>query len=390
MLDLADLQRRAGATVEFWGMEHPDDDPHTYADHFAPHMELDPPPAGLGDRLVTGGRMLWNRHAAAGLARTIEAFRPQVIHAHNIYHQLSPAILRAATHSSTPVVMTLHDYKLACPTYQFLRDGAVCQECLGGGFHRAVVNRCQSGSLVQSALLAAETGLHRQIKAYRRVDRFVCPSEFLARKMREAGVFPDKLRTIPHFVDVGRAIARPADFRGTGALFVGRLAPEKGVDVAIRAMRLVPEHIDLTIVGDGPERARLEALAQREAPGRVRFTGRVDRNRVAVYMSRASALVVPSVWFENQPMNMLEASVAGLPSIASELGGMAELIDHGRTGWLVPPNDEVALAEAISHAAGDPALASKMGDLARARVLDIHDPARHVEALAGLYEEIIG
>ena len=168
LLDLADLQRAAGDTVAYFGMSHPENEsPLPYAARFPSEVELEPAPSGVRPRAVAVGRMLWSPTSRRGLARVIDDFRPDVLHLHNIYHQLSPSVLAAARAAGVPCVLTMHDYKLACPSYQLLDRGRPCQACVTGGPLQAARRRCKDGSLSRSGLLAVESWLHRAVRRVR-------------------------------------------------------------------------------------------------------------------------------------------------------------------------------------------------------------------------------
>lgn len=384
MEDLADLQVAAGHRVAFFGMAHPENTHLEYAAHFPAHIEMEPPPPDLAGRLRGVGRMLYSTSASRGMEAVLADFRPDVVHLHNIYHQLSPSVLRPVARRRLAAVMTLHDYKLACPSYQFLDHGRICEACLGGRFQHAVLRRCKDGSLGASAALAGELFLHTVTRAYDPVRIFVCPSRFLAGKMRQAGVYPARLRHVPHFIDTeGMAVKSTP---GGPALVAGRLSPEKGVDVAIRAIAMVPEGL-LEVAGTGPEEERLRRLADAVAPGRVRFHGLLGKEDVHRLMLAASVVVLPSRWYENQPMVVLEALARGVPVVGSDLGGLPELVDPGKTGALVPPDAPRALADALRPFLADPGHGWSMCESAIARVRSDFSPERHLERLDELYAQ---
>ena len=382
MLDLARLQAGAGHTVEFFAMAHPDNLPSRYAAHFPSHVQLEPPPARPDRRVTATTRMLWSPSARRGMEQVLEAFRPDLVHLHNIYHQLSPSVLRPLAERQVPAVMTLHDYKLVCPSYLLLAQGRVCEACLDGHFRHAVSRRCKDGSLGASAVLALESTLHRRAGAYDPVQVFICMSRFQAGKMAEGGVYPDRLALLPGFVDT-RDLA-PRAGPGSGIVYAGRLSSEKGVDVLIEAVgRLGGSRLE--VVGDGPERGRLEALAAVRAPGRVGFHGRVPGERVLELVKAAAVAVMPSRCHDNQPMAVLEAFGCGVPVVATSLGGMPELTEGG-AGITVPPEDPDALAGALGRLLGDPARSAAMGRAARARAEQVFSPGRHLAGLERLYE----
>jgi glycosyltransferase involved in cell wall biosynthesis len=216
------------------------------------------------------------------------------------------------------------------------------------------------------------------------VQLFVCPSRFITGRMAAAGVFPDRLRWVPHFVASSSPdLEQPRD----GVLFAGRLAEEKGVDTLIDAVGGMEAPVHLDIAGEGPEGDQLRTLADQRAPGRVTFHGRVDQSQVEDLMARAAVVAVPSRWYENQPMVVLEAFARGVPVVATDLGGSPELVRHGTDGFLVAPDDPAALATALAAVIADPARARAMGKAARERAETDFAPDVHLGRLHAVYHE---
>jgi glycosyltransferase involved in cell wall biosynthesis len=382
MLDLAGLQAAAGHQVEFFGMAHPDNPPYRYATHFPDHVQLEPPPTRADRQLGAVARMVWSPSARRGMEAVLRSFRPNVVHLHNIYHQLSPSVLRPLAEHRIPTVMTLHDYKLVCPSYLFLAQGKVCEACLDGHFRHAVTRRCKDGSLAASAVLALESSVHRRIGAYGPVQVFICPSRFLAAKVAQGGVYPDRLEQLSSFV-VTHDVTPKAQ-PGGGVVYAGRLSHEKGVDVLVEAVARLGRG-RLEIVGDGPERSRLEALAAARAPGRVHFHGRVPRERVLELLRAGAVAVMPSRCHDNQPMAVLEAFGCGVPVVATNLGGLPELLADG-CGEVVPPDDPDAMAATLGRLLAQPGRTWAMGQSARSKAEREFDPDRHLAGLARLYQ----
>lgn len=384
--DLAQMQHVAGHDVTFFGMRHPDNNAYQYERSFPTQVEFEPPPRSPIGKARSLGRMMWSTSAARGIDQVVADFEPDVVHLHNIYHQLSPSVLRPLAKRGIPAVMTLHDYKLACPTYQLIDHGKPCTACITGGPIQAVKKRCH-GSLAGSAAAAVEVSLHRLTGAYDPVKRFLCPSWFLADVMRSAGVYPDRLQVQENFVDSDAVV--PAHLPGEGAVFFGRLSNVKGVDVLIRAWQQLPGDAHLHIAGDGQERSALERLAETVAPGRVTFHGRLDKAKVHDLVRSSAVVVVPSVWHENQPLAVLEAFACGRPVIGTKLGGMPEIIDPGVDGDLVPAGDADALAASIRGFLADPDRAADMGDAARAKAEQRFAPAAHAAAIEQHYLSVM-
>jgi glycosyltransferase involved in cell wall biosynthesis len=384
MEDAADLLHGAGHEVAFFGMQHPLNTHLEFADNFPAHLDFEPPPAGLFDKARSVGRMFWSTAALTGITKTVDEFRPDIVHLHNIYHQLSPSILRPLRQRNIATVMTLHDYKLACPTYRFLDKGKPCEACLGGHFSQAVRRRCKDGSLVQSTLMATELAAHTRLGLYDPVTLFICPSRFMQSKMTEAGVLPQRLRLLHNFVDIPSAV--PAAAPGP-VVYAGRLSDEKGVDILIRSAALFPPGLEVVIAGDGPSRAELERLAIEVAPGRVRFTGRLNKSDVESLLASASVAAIPSRWYENQPLAILEAFSAGVPVAGTDMGGIRELVIDGQTGALSPPDDPAAFARAVLTVLDSPRRGRDMGERGRHLVGSDYSPSKHLAGLEEIYEQ---
>ncbi|MGL4176664.1 MAG: glycosyltransferase family 4 protein [Dermatophilaceae bacterium] len=385
LFDVGALQSARGDKVGFWGMRHPDDDTARLplADTFAPYVELDPAPSGLAG-LGAAARMVWSPRSRTGLERALARFEPDIVHFHNVYHQLSPAVVAAVAAAGVPSVMTLHDYKLACPSYQLLADGRPCQDCVGSGTWHAVRRRCKGGSLGASTVLAVESGLHRALGAWDRVDLFISPSHFLADVMRRSGLAAERVRVLHNVVDPAGS---PATGPGRDLVVAGRLSHEKGVDVVIRALADVPGEVVLHVAGDGPEAGRLRDLAGRAAPGRVRFHGRMTTRDLHCLVASCVATVVPSRWHENQPLSVLESFALAVPVVSTDLGGLPELVTDGGTGRLVPAEDPPALAAALTAMVADPEAAHAMGRSARDLVASGFSAASHLDGLDGIYHD---
>jgi glycosyltransferase involved in cell wall biosynthesis len=265
------------------------------------------PPTGRVGQALLGPRAIWSSEARRVVGRLVRAYQPDVIHVHNLFPLLSPAVLRSA---AAPVVVTLHNYRLLCLPATFLRDGVTCEDCLGRVPWRGVVHRCYRGSAAGSASLATSIALHRGIRSFDRVDRFLAVSEFVREKYLAAGFDPARIDVKPNFVPA----TEQRDGPGGDFLYLGRLSVEKGL------ARLMPIWADvparLVIVGDGPERAALEAVA----PRNVEFVGEIPEQDVPDRLREARALVLPSICYEGAPRTVVEAFAAGVPVIGSRLG----------------------------------------------------------------------
>jgi glycosyltransferase involved in cell wall biosynthesis len=231
--------------------------------------------------------------------------------------------------------------------------------------------------------MALETTVHTLARSYRHVGVFICPSQFMATKMGEARVYPDRMHVLPHFVDLSDIPAKTEP--GGEVLLAGRLAHEKAADTAIRAIAMVPGSTRLHIAGDGPVRADLEALAAQVAPGRVVFHGRLPKADLHALVRSSCVTVMPSRWYENQPLAVLESLANGVPIVATDLGGTPELIRPGIDGELVPAEQPERMAEALASILADPDKALLMGQAGRERIEREFSPEAHLAGLDRLY-----
>src|SRR5581483_9427331 len=280
------------------------------------------------ERVRTAGRALWASAAAADVRRTVAEWRPDVVHVHNVFPTLSPLVVREAARH-VPVVLTLHNYRQLCIAGTLVRDGRICESCVGRSPAQGVLHACYRGDPLASLVVGTSIALHRAAGSYAGVALYLAVSEFVRSKHVEAGFPARAILVKPNF-------AWPAARRtGPGGyfLFLGRLAREKGLGDLLAAWRTI--EAPLVVAGDGPQRLELEAAA----PRNFGFRGSVSPDEVPGLLRGARALVVPSRWYEGAPRVVIEAYAAGVPVIASRLGGLAQTVDDGVSGVLVAPGD---------------------------------------------------
>lgn len=291
------------------------------------------PEHAMGLGLVrTGAGAIWSRKATHQIRRLVRQTRAEVVHLHNLFPMLSPAVIRAASVEGAAVVMTLHNYRLSCLPSTYLRDGRVCEDCLGKSPVRGIVHRCYRGSFLGSATLASSLVVHRAIGTLDDVDLFLPVGGFVRDKHIQAGFPADRLRVKSNFASAVPVRRGP----GHDFVYVGRLSSEKGLEGLLEGWPA--DGPRLRLVGDGPEAASL----QRVAPPSVEFVGPVPSEEVTQHVRQARALLLPSICYEGQPRSVLEALAAGVPVLGSAMGGIVDLVDDGVTGFLLRPGDPEA------------------------------------------------
>lgn len=378
MFDEIDLMRKSEVDVVEFSMSDPRNRPSTYASYFV--SPKDYRSNSRARRLRSALSFIHSREAVDKISSLIRDQQPDILHCHNIYHQLTPSIINAASSAKIPVVLTLHDYKVICPVYTRLSNGEVCTKCSDGRYEALLSQRCANGSIGRSGLLWAEARFHAAAGSYRRVDKFVAPSRF----MRDA-VVPllgkGRVVYIPNGVDTARI--EPSRQDKGFVLYLGRLSPEKGVETLLRAHAADNAAWRLVIAGSGPLQGRLQS----EFPS-AEFTGHLTGPDLEAKLREASMIVVPSEWHENNPLSVLEAMAHAKPIVASDIGGIPELVRHGQTGLLFEPKNAQQLSSHIRTMLSDRDLRKKFGNEARKVTETEYSLERHGAALLSLYENL--
>jgi glycosyltransferase involved in cell wall biosynthesis len=339
------------------------------------------PVPDLQDRLAllrTGISAVWSDSAAARVRRLIRRHRPDVVHVHNLFPMLSPAVLRTAGAEGAAVVVTLHNYRLMCLPANFLRDGQVCELCLGKIPWPGVAYRCYRGSVLGSGALATSLVLHRSLGSFDRVRRFLAVSKFVRQKHIEAGLSPDRIGVKPNFAWPAPRRTGPGEY----FLYLGRLAAEKGVVSLLRVAENLGER--LVVVGDGPQ----AGLLRRQAPATVELTGEISPDEVPGILSRARALLVPSLWYEAAPRGIVEAYASGVPVIASRIGALPEFVEEGVTGLLADPDRPGDWAEAAERLSDD-GVSERLGTGAFRAWRERFSPEQGLRDLEAAYREAL-
>ncbi len=380
------LFEKAGWNVVPFSMQHPNNLSSEWAPHFIDELEFGGAYSPW-QKIRMAAKAVYSTEAQEKVGDLINRVKPKLAHAHNIYHHLSPAILRTLHDASVPVVLTLHDLKIACPSYHMLSAGEVCERCKGGKLRNVVVHRCMKGSVALSGLVWLEATLHRALNTYLDcVDRFVVPSQFLLNKLVEWGWPRERFLHIPNFVDAHKLVPnfRPGEY----FVYVGRLSKEKGLDTLIRAV--AKSGTKGLVVGTGPMEQVLKGLVQ-DLGADVKFAGYQTGDALHDCIRGARALVLPSEWYENAPLSILEAHALGKPVIGAKIGGIPEMVLEGVTGHTFASRSVDELAALLQqYASTNEAEVVRLGKEANRIVLSDYSPARYVESVQKLYRELSG
>lgn len=322
MLNLEQLLKTHGHDVAVFAMDYPENIETEWKRYFPNEIKFTP---GVG-MLETFMRMFGLGEVKRKFNSLLNDFKPDVIHLNNIHTQLSPVIACLAHERGIKVFWTLHDYKLLCPRYDCLRNGnEVCEECFTDK-HKVLEYKCMKNSNLASILAYKEAMKWSCEKLEGYTDVFICPSQFMYNKMAQGGFDRKKMYTLCNFIDIERT-RRDSYDKEDYYCFIGRLSFEKGIETLIEAARTLPYH--LKIIGSGP---LADILKEKAKGANIEFTGYKEWSEIKEIVGKARFSVVPSEWYENNPLSVIEAQCLGTPVLGANIGGIPELIKEGVNG----------------------------------------------------------
>ncbi len=385
-LRLMDLLKSRGHEVIPFTMNHPENIKTGFEEYFVDHIDFreELENFNLSGAVKVTARSIINKQAAERMDRILEDHKPDIVHLNNIHHQLTPSILEPAARRNTPIIWTLHDYILTCPDHNHLRDGSVCVKCADGNNSHAVINRCKKGSFGASLLAALECTYFKREKLWAMINKFICPSRFMADFLISKGFPPGRVTNISNFLPSVQTDSRGQDY----FLYFGRLSQEKGVDVLLQAMSILKKG-RLVIAGDGPDEDMLRTKTLDMGLENIEFVGRKTPSAIMKLLSGCLAAIVPSIWLENFPYSVMESMSSGKPIIGSRIGGIPELVENGQTGLLFEPGNAIQLAERMERIIGNPEEAARMGLAGREKALGLYTSDKHYSAIMDLYSEVL-
>jgi glycosyltransferase involved in cell wall biosynthesis len=342
--------------------------------------------SGFG-KLQLAFRTIYHKKIQDSIRQHLQQAQPDVVHVHNFFPLISPALYDVCREMQIPVIQTLHNYRLVCPNAYLYRNGQICEACLEQkSLLSGVKWGCYRNSRVQSAVVAGMVGIHRRINTWQnKIDNYIALTEFARQKFIQGELPAGKIQMKPNFInpDPGKS-----DLQRENVVFVGRLSVEKGIITLIDAWKN-NNTIPLKIIGDGPQQTTVSQLVHKNLGKNIELLGRLPTNPVIAQMQQAKFLIFPSEWYEGMPMTILEAFACGTPVVASRLGAMAEIVDDGRTGLLFKPGDADDLAAKVEWAWSHEKQMLEMGKAARKEYELKYTAERNYAMLMDIYQQAI-
>ena len=341
MLYLGEHLRKMGHEIEYFGMY---DDKNTVGNTLGLYTQnMDFHSNGFS-RFLYPFKIIYSFEAKKKIMKVIDEFKPDIVHMNNINFQLTPSIIYGIKKRKIALVQTVHDYQMICPNhllYNFDKN-IPCEKCVGGSHINCIKNKCIHSSLVKSIIGVIEAKFYSLLKTYKKVDLFVCPSNFLENKLLSARkYYKGKTKTIHNFIDKNKFTnidGREEPY----IVYVGRLSKEKGVELIANTAKLLPQYT-FSVAGSGPDEDLLKGT------NNIRLEGFLTGDKLTKLMGNAKLLLLPSVCYENCPLSILEAHSMGVPVVTMNSGGMAELVKDGVTGTLVNDPTPEGIASKIKE-----------------------------------------
>lgn len=359
--------KRRGHSVQYFGMYDPKNIVGNDLNLSTKEMNF----RGKGlDTITYPFRIVYSVEAERKIGKVIDAFKPDVVHLNNIHFHLTPSIISACRKKGVPVVWTVHDYQLLCPNHLFY-NGHICTDCLDGHFGHCIKGRCIHESLAKSVMGTIEACFYKNLDLYNYVSRFICPSKFMEKMIKE-NLTQDKAVLIQNFLEQIPLIdGQKEDY----VLYFGRISEEKGIDQIVAAAKALPE-IRFKVAGSGPEEDKVKGISN------IDFVGFKTGVELHTLIAHAAFSLYPSVWYENCPLSIMESLSLKTPVITRDLGGMAELVEDGVTGYRVRNEEE--FIDRIRRLHSDKTLQEEMqGNCEGAAFMNLSE---YVDGLLSIYD----
>lgn len=390
LFDVSALLQKHGHEVIPFAMKHKKNVETIYSKYFVENIDYETViKKSVLYKMFAFFKIIYSFEAEKKIKNLIAIEKPDIAHVHKFSNTLTPSVLYGIKKFRIPIIQTLHDYRTICPNYNLFDFSKfrLCEECKGHHYFNAIKRRCQKSSMLIGLNVAMESYLYHFMQTYENtIDLFISPSNFMREKMVEFGVDKKKVIFIPNFINSSNYSPKYCD--SNYILYFGRLEKNKGVQTLIKAMKYVKD-CKLYLIGSGDYRIGLDRIIRNSLIKNVKFFGFLKREQLINLIRNSLFTVLPSEWYENCPMTILESFALGKPVIGANIGGIPELVDHGSTGLLFEPGNVKDLAEKINCLLQDKNRTVEMGKSARKKVEKNYNEEIHYRRLINAYEHVI-
>jgi len=390
MYNISSMLKKRGHQVIPFAMKHENNITSKYSKYFVENIEYDREiKKDIFRKMYMGFKIIYSFEARNKLLKLITKEHPDLAHVHKFSNTLTPSIFYALKKKDIPLVHTLHDYRIVCPSYNMYDPNKfeICEACKGHRYFNAVRRKCQKSSRLIGVNIAVESYLYHFLRTYEStIDLFISPSNFLMKKMIEFGIDRDKIVHIPHFIKCNEY--NPNYSNSDYILYFGRLEKHKGIKTLIEAMKYV-RFCALYVIGEGTYRNELEKYVKKDGIKNVAFLGYKAEKELINLIRSSLFTILPSEWYEPFGMTILESFALGKPVIGADIGGIPDLVDSGSTGLLFKSGNVDDLAEKINYLLNNKNLVVEMGKNARKKVEEKYSENVHYERLMEAYKKVL-
>ena len=332
-------------------------------------------------------KIYYNKEASYNLKLFLNEIKPDIVHCHNILYYLTPSILKVIYETNIPAVITLHDTRHLCPAGTMLyKNKEYCDKelCIKGNSQYCLLNRCKENSLSKSVLVTTEFKYRKRSGLFDKANIYIVPSDALKQLTIRSGIAEEKIIVINNFADEYLISIKPDYKEGDYFFYAGRIDEIKGIKFMIDTFASLPQ-IKLIIAGTGKDEAKYRRVIDKKNITNIKFTGYLGKKELSKYFNNAIATILPGYWFENFPMVVVESFAHGKPVIATNVGGVSELVKDSVNGAVIPVQNVSALVDSINKLNTDKQMAVMMGRNARKYLETYLTPDIHYEKLIGVY-----
>ena len=385
--NLGNLLKKHGHHVFYWGMKNSKNlvnNNKEYFPSFIDYNELNDTKS-ISNGMKVLKRSVYSFEVKKQMAIFLEKINPDIVHLNNIHSHLTPSIIDSINIAKIPIVWTLHDFELICPNIHFLNNGKVCEDCKVTKYYMATINRCKKNSFSASLMASIKSTAHYSLNIKNKISSFIIPSKFMKNKFVEYGWPSDKFYHMRNFLPNNNNNNNVPLNDDSYIIYFGGLNKWKGVWTLLKAANHIKD-IKVIFLGDGSERQMLKEYAHDNNIINVSFLGHLSGESLTSIIAGAKFSIVPSECYENCPYSILESYSFGVPVIGANIGGIPELIENGKTGFLFKSGDALELSEKIKTLYQSPELVDEFSNNAKKFSEDNFSSVQYYNALLNIYQ----
>ena len=343
---LGDLLTKLGHEVIYFAMADENNHPCKEEDFFVSNVDFNGK-TSVFHKVKAGFRVLYSFEAKKNISALIEKEKPDIVHINLVHRHITLSIINAIKKYNIPIVYTVHDLNCVCPNHEMLVNSKVCELCLTGKYMNCIKHKCIKDSTVKSALGAIEAMNYKRMNIYDKIDLYITPSYFYKKKLEESGIIHPEIVHMKNFLPLNTKFSNENPDKGY-LLYFGRISEEKGIITLLKAMTKLNNDVPLYILGTGPiEDEVKEFIKENSLEHKVKMFGFKSGDELKKFVAEAKCIILPSEWYENGPYAIMEAMSQGKPVIVSRFGGLPEIVEDSKTGFICNPFDSDDLRNCI-------------------------------------------